>query len=123
MTTFKLFFRDFSGCRCSIFISKIVIRFVCPLAFQCRIPNCSTAKTHEDIAKRKRKVKNDGSAPPPILASGGPKKNPQIRSVFETDVLLLVAQGMWCFINSRRRPFFSQWRCFCIENYILLQFL
>ena len=38
----------------------MVIRFVCPLAFQCRIRNCSTAKTREDIAKSKRKVENDG---------------------------------------------------------------
>ena len=55
-------FRDFSGCRCSILTSEMVIRFVCPLAFQCRIRNCSTAKAREDIAKRKRKVENDGSA-------------------------------------------------------------
>ena len=39
-----------------------IVRFVFPLAFQCRIQNCSTAKTREDIAKRKRKVENDGSA-------------------------------------------------------------
>ena len=67
-TIFRLFFifwirsnifRDFSGCRRSILISKIFIRFVCPLAFQCHIPNYSTAKTREDMAKRKRKVKND----------------------------------------------------------------
>ena len=47
-------FRNFSGCRLSIVISEMVIRFVCPLAFQCRIRNCSTAKTREDIVKRKR---------------------------------------------------------------------
>ena len=43
-------------------ISEKVIRFVCPLSFRCRIRNCSTAKTREDIAKRKRKVENDVSA-------------------------------------------------------------
>ena len=53
-------FRDFLSCRRSILISERIIRFVCPLAFQCRIRNCSTAKTCEDIAKRKRKVENDG---------------------------------------------------------------
>ena len=53
-------FRNFSGCRRSILISEMVIRFVFPLAFQCRIPNYSTAKTREDIAKRKRKVQNEG---------------------------------------------------------------
>ena len=37
-----------------------IIRFVFPLAFQCRIQNSSTEKTREDIAKRKRKVENDG---------------------------------------------------------------
>ena len=47
-------FRDFSGCRCLIFKCYIIIRFVCPLAFQCCIRNCSMAKTPEDIAKRKR---------------------------------------------------------------------
>ena len=55
-------FCNFSGCRCSILISEKVIRFVCPLAFQCRIPNYSTAKTHKDMAIRKRKVENDCSA-------------------------------------------------------------
>ena len=55
-------FRDFSGCRLLILISEKIIRFVCPLAFQCRIPNYSTAKTREDMAKRKRKVENDCSA-------------------------------------------------------------
>ena len=49
-------FRHFSGCRRSILISEIIIRFVFPLAFQCRIPNYSTAKTCENIAKRKRKM-------------------------------------------------------------------
>ena len=38
----------------------IVIRFVFSIAFQRRIGNCSTAKTREDIVKRKRKVENDG---------------------------------------------------------------
>ena len=52
-------FCDFSGCRPSILISEVIIRFVCPLAFQCRIPNYSTAKTREDMAKRKRKVANN----------------------------------------------------------------
>ena len=52
-------FRNFSGCRRSILISEKIIRFVCPLAFQCHIQNCSTAKTREDMAKRKRKVEND----------------------------------------------------------------
>ena len=47
-------FCNFSGCRCSIFKCYTIIRFVCPLAFQCCIRNCSTSKTHEDIAKRKR---------------------------------------------------------------------
>ena len=45
-----------------MFIILYIIRFVFPLAFQCRIRNCSTAKTREDIAKRKRKVENGGSA-------------------------------------------------------------
>ena len=54
-------FRDFSGCRRSILIFEIVIRFVCVLAFQCGIPNYSTANTREDMAKRKRKVENDCS--------------------------------------------------------------
>ena len=48
--------RDFLGCRRSILISEMVNRFVFPLAFQCRIRNYSTAKTREDIAKRKRKT-------------------------------------------------------------------
>ena len=48
--------------RSNIFRNFSVIRFVFPLAFQCRIPNYSTAKTCEDIAKRKRKVENDCSA-------------------------------------------------------------
>ena len=55
-------FRDFSDCRRSILISETVIRFEFLLAFQYRIQNYSTAKTREDIAKRKRKVENDGSA-------------------------------------------------------------
>ena len=38
-------------------IFETVIRFACPLAFQRRIPNYSTAKTREDMAKRKRKIK------------------------------------------------------------------
>ena len=41
------------------------IRFVFPLAFQCHIPNCSTAKTREDPAKRMRKaggVRNTASS-------------------------------------------------------------
>ena len=49
-------FRKFSGCRRSILISETIIRFFFPLAFQCRIPNYSTAKTREDIAKRKWKT-------------------------------------------------------------------
>ena len=49
-------FRDFSDCRRSILISETGIRFEFPLAFQCRIQNYSTAKTREDIAKRKRKT-------------------------------------------------------------------
>ena len=53
-------FRNFSGCRRLILISEKVIRFVCPLAFQCRIQNCSTAKTREDVVKRKWKVENNG---------------------------------------------------------------
>ena len=39
-----------------------IIRFVFPLAFQRRNSNCSTAKTREDTAKRKRKGENNGSA-------------------------------------------------------------
>ena len=39
----------------------LIIRFVFPLAFQCHIQNCSTAKTSEDIAKRKQKVESNGS--------------------------------------------------------------
>ena len=54
--------RDFSGSRRPIFKCFDIIRFVFPLAFQCRIRNCSTAKTREDMAKRKRKVENDDSA-------------------------------------------------------------
>ena len=58
-------------------ISRAVgVRFlnvVCPLAFQCRILNYSTAKTREDMAKRKRKVENDCRVnlrkPPPQLIS------------------------------------------------------
>ena len=38
-------FCDFSGCRRPIFNCFYIIRFVCSLAFQCRIRNCSTAKT------------------------------------------------------------------------------
>ena len=49
-------------CRRPIFKCFYIFRFVFPLAFQRRIPKCSTAKTREDIAKRKRKVENDGSA-------------------------------------------------------------
>ena len=49
-------FHDFSGCRRPIFKCFDIIRFVFPLAFQCRIQNYSTAKTREDIAKRKRKT-------------------------------------------------------------------
>ena len=54
------FRRDFSGYRRPIFECFYIIRFVFPLAFQCHIQNCSTAKTREDMAKRKRKVENDG---------------------------------------------------------------
>ena len=36
-------------------------RFVCPLAFQRLILNCSTAKTREVTVKRIREVENDGS--------------------------------------------------------------
>ena len=53
---------DFSGYRRPIFLCFYIIRFVFPIAFQCPIRNCSTAKTREDMAKRKRKVENDGSA-------------------------------------------------------------
>ena len=49
-------FRNFSGCRCSILISEKILRFVFPLAFQCRILNYSTAKTRIDIANRKQKT-------------------------------------------------------------------
>ena len=35
-------------------------RFVFPLAFQHRIPNCSTTKTHEATSKTRHKVENDG---------------------------------------------------------------
>ena len=52
-------FDKFWGCRHSIFIFEMVIRFVCPLAFQCHIPNYYTAKTCEDMKKRKRKVENN----------------------------------------------------------------
>ena len=52
----------FSGCRRPIFKCFTIIRFIFALAFQCRIPNCSTAKTREDRMKRIRKVKNDGAA-------------------------------------------------------------
>ena len=52
-------FPDVSGCRRPIFNCFYIIRFYFPLAFQRRIRNCSTAKTGEDIAKSKRKVKND----------------------------------------------------------------
>ena len=55
-------FRNFSGCRRPIFKCFDIIRFVFPLAFQCHIPNCSTTKTREATAKRKRKVENDVSA-------------------------------------------------------------
>ena len=41
-------------------ISEMIIRFVFSLTFQRCIQNCSTAKTGEDIAKRKWKVENDG---------------------------------------------------------------
>ena len=52
----------FSGYRRSIFECFHIIRFVFPLAFQCQIQNCSTAKTREEIVKRKRKVENYDSA-------------------------------------------------------------
>ena len=55
-------FLNFSGCRRPIFKCLYIIRFVCPLAFQCRILNYFTAKTREDMAKKKRKVENDCSA-------------------------------------------------------------
>ena len=54
-------FRDFLSRRRSILISEMIIKFVFPLALQNRIRNCSTAKTREEIAKRKRKVENDGN--------------------------------------------------------------
>ena len=54
--------RDLSGSRRPIFKYFYIIRFVFPLAFQRCILNCSTAKTSEDIAKRKHEVENDGSA-------------------------------------------------------------
>ena len=50
-------FRDFLGCRCSILISEIVIRFGCPLAFQCHIPNYSTAKLAKIWRKENGKLK------------------------------------------------------------------
>ena len=49
-------FRNFSGCRHPIFKCFNIIRFVFPLAFQRCIPNCSTTKTREATAKRKRKI-------------------------------------------------------------------
>ena len=60
LDSFKHISFDFSGCRSPIFKCCYIIRFVFPLSFQCRIWNCSTAKTCEDIAKRKWKVKNYG---------------------------------------------------------------
>ena len=51
-------FCDFLGCRRSTLISEKVIIFVFSLAFQSCNQNCSNAKTHKDIAKRKRKVEN-----------------------------------------------------------------
>ena len=53
-------FCKFLGCRRLILISEMVIRFVFTLAFQCRIRNCSAAKTRKDKVKRKRKIENDG---------------------------------------------------------------
>ena len=44
-------FRDFSDCRRLIFNCFYIIRFVFLLAFQRRIPNCSTTKTWEATAK------------------------------------------------------------------------
>ena len=69
-------FRDFSGSRRPIFKCFYIIRFAFPLAFQRRIPNCSTAKTHDATTKTKHKVENEGkggerydeiSTPPPSL--------------------------------------------------------
>ena len=53
----QTYFCDFSGCRRSILISETVIRFVFPLAFQCRIPNYSTAKTQKIWRKESGKPK------------------------------------------------------------------
>ena len=44
-------FHDFSGCGRPIFKCFGIIRFVCPLAFQRSILNCSTAKTRKDTAE------------------------------------------------------------------------
>ena len=54
-------FREISGSRRPIFSFFFFIRFVFPLAFQCHILNCSTAKTCEDPAKRKQKGENNDS--------------------------------------------------------------
>ena len=51
-------FWDFAGCGCSIFKCYTIIRFVCPLAFQRRILNCSTAKTRAATTKTKHEVEN-----------------------------------------------------------------
>ena len=53
-------FCNFSGCRCPICKCFYIIRFAFPLAFQRRIPNCSTAKTDDATTKTKHKVENEG---------------------------------------------------------------
>ena len=50
-------FCNFLGCRRLILISETIIRFDCPLAFQCRIPNYSTAKITKIWRKENRKLK------------------------------------------------------------------
>ena len=50
------------GLQTSYFYFIYIIRFVFSTAFQRRNSNCSTAKTREDTAKRKRKGENFGLA-------------------------------------------------------------
>ena len=51
---------DFSGCSAPILGFFFFLRFVCSLAFQRHISNCSTVKIREAMAKIVREVKNDG---------------------------------------------------------------
>ena len=86
-------FCNFSVCRLLILISEMVIRFVFPLAFQCRIPSYSAAKTCKEIVKRKQK---------------------RIVLAFP---FFWIRSNIFCTFSGCRHPFFQ---CFDIFRFVFL---